>query len=67
VFIKAPRAQGKYIKKGPPRGLEGEILGENFKTLTQPLLGEKYVAQKRKKRKKKIITKIVDSSFRCNA
>ena len=30
---------------------------QNFITLGQPLLGEKYVAQKRKKRKKKNNTK----------
>ena len=39
---------------------------QNFITLGQPLLGEKYVAQKKEERRK-IITKIVDTSFRCNA
>jgi hypothetical protein len=37
----------------------------NFITLGQPLLGEKYVARKRKERK--IITNIVDTSFHNNA
>ena len=39
---------------------------QNFITLGQPLLGEKYVAQKEKK-KRKIIPNIVDTSFRSNA
>ena len=38
---------------------------QNFITLGQPLVGEKYVAQKRKERK--IIPNIVDTSFRSNA
>ena len=37
---------------------------QNFITLGQPLLGEKYVAQKKKR---KIIPNIVDTSFRSNA
>ena len=41
---------------------------QNFKTLAQPILGEKYVAQKEeKKKKRKIIPNIVDTSFRTNA
>ena len=38
---------------------------QNFITLGQPLVGEKYVAQKEKERK--IIQNIVDTSFRSNA
>ena len=40
---------------------------QNFITLGQPLLGEKYVAQKRKERRRKIIPNIVDTLFRSNA
>ena len=40
---------------------------QNFKTLGQPLLGEKYVAEKKERKKRKIIAKIVDTSFRSNA
>ena len=42
---------------------------QNFKTLGQPLLGEKYVTQKEEERKKeeKIIPNIVANTFRCNA
>ena len=40
---------------------------QNFLTLGQPLLGEKYVAQKRKKKRRKIIPNIVDTLFRSNA
>ena len=36
---------------------------QNFITLGQPLLGEKYVVRRKKR---KIIPKIVDTSFRCN-
>ena len=36
---------------------------QSFRTLGQPLLGEMYVAQK----ERKMIPKIVDTSFRCNA
>ena len=36
---------------------------QNFITLGQPLVGEKYVAQKRKRKERKIIPNIVDTSF----
>ena len=65
-------------KKGPPRGPWGYHIFvypnliffvtsnsvQNFITLGQPLLGEKYVAQKKER---KIIPKIVDTSFCSNA
>ena len=39
---------------------------QNFRNLEQPLLGKKYVTRK-KRRERKIIPKIVDTKFRCNA
>ena len=38
---------------------------QSFRTIGQPLLGEKFVT--RKKERRKIIPKIVDTSFRCIA
>ena len=42
---------------------------QSFRTLRQPLLGEKYVTRKERKKRKerKIIPKIVDTTFRFNA
>ena len=60
VLMKAPRT---------PRILffgDLTLLVQHFITLGQPLLEEKYVAEKRKERRK-IIPKIVDTSFRINA
>jgi hypothetical protein len=41
----------------------GAIPEKNFITLGQPLIGEKYVARKRRK----TIPKIMDTSLHCNA
>jgi hypothetical protein len=59
VLMKAPRT---------PRILFiGDLtFVQNFITLRQPLLGEKYVAEKRKGRRK-IIPKMVDILLRSNA
>ena len=37
---------------------------QNFITLVQPLLGEKYVEEKEERKKRKIIPKIVDTTLR---
>ena len=37
---------------------------QNLKTVAQPLLREKYVVKKKERKRRYIITKIVDTSFR---